>query len=98
MLRIINGTAGNSTGAANYFNDGLAKSDYFTEQETITGRWYGQTKSLLGLGDTVEAQEFKNLVAGLDPHSEEKLTARMRKNRIAGAEFTFSCSKSISIL
>jgi len=98
MLRIINGKAGNSTGASNYFNDSLAKSDYFTEQETVTGRWHGQTKRLLGLGEIVEAQEFKNLVAGLDPHSGQKLTARMRKDRIAGAEFTFSCSKSISIL
>ena len=98
MLIIRNDIAGNSKGAANYFDDGLAKNDYFTEQETVTGRWHGNAKNLLGLGESVKAQEFKNLVAGLDPHSGQKLTARMKKNRIPGAEFTFSCSKSISIL
>ncbi len=95
MLRINQQRS--SAGAAKYFDDGLAKGDYYTRDE-IPGRWSGLAAERLGLGGEVTREAFIALCDNLHPTTGERLTLRMRDNRTVGYDFTFNVPKSLSVL
>ena len=96
MLRI---TANKSPqGACRYFDDGLAKSDYYAEKGEIIGKWGGRAAELLELSGEVSRDDFEKLAYNKNPSTDEQLTARNANSRRVGYDFTFSVPKSVSIL
>ena len=73
-----------------------SKDNYYTQQ---VGEYYGKLKSELGLNDLTH-DSFQNLLNGVNPTTGERLVNN--KNNKEGAvpalDFTFSPSKSISIV
>jgi conjugative relaxase-like TrwC/TraI family protein len=84
-------------GAKNYFNEGLAREDYYTKDEII-GRWGGKGADRLGLQGEVTKDAFHALCDNRNPISGDKLTCRNRENRSVAYDFTFNAPKSLSVL
>jgi conjugative relaxase-like TrwC/TraI family protein len=99
--------------AKTYFEEHLCVGDYYTEGETISGRWFGQGAAMLGLVGVVKRDAFLDLCENLNPKTGELLTQRRKTIRRATGEdgheqqvanrrvfydFTISPPKSVSIL
>jgi conjugative relaxase-like TrwC/TraI family protein len=84
-------------GAKSYFNEGLAREDYYTKDEII-GRWGGKGADRLGLHGDVTRDAFHALCDNRNPISGQKLTCRTRENRSVAYDFTFNAPKSLSVL
>lgn len=84
-------------GAKSYFEEGLAREDYYT-QDAIVGRWGGEAAERLGLRAEVTRNAFLALCDNLDPNTGHTLTARTRDNRTVGYDFNFHAPKSLSLL
>jgi conjugative relaxase-like TrwC/TraI family protein len=95
MLTI--GQSVSAKGALRYFDQELARGDYYSEKERRIGTWDGEGAKLLGLSGLVKRQDFANLTANINPLTHEKLTLRTKENRTAGYDFTFSIPKSLSL-
>ncbi|MDD9934866.1 MAG: relaxase domain-containing protein, partial [Myxococcales bacterium] len=97
MLRITVSTSGRAATA--YFNAELSRGDYYAEKGELAGIWQGRGAALLGLeGQVVEREAFAALASNRDPTTGEQLTPRLKDNRRAGYDFTFSAPKSVSVL
>jgi conjugative relaxase-like TrwC/TraI family protein len=86
-----------ASGAAKYFDEGLAKEDYYTK-DSILGRWGGKGAERLGLVGEVQRDAFIKLCDNRDPNTGEQLTARTRADRTVGYDLTFQAPKSVSLL
>ena len=95
MLRVTQSVS--AQGATRYFDEALARGDYYTEQDRSIGTWGGKAALQLGLSGQVQREDFIALALNTDPGSGERLTARTKNNRTAGYDFTFSVPKSISV-
>ena len=95
MLRINQQRS--AAGAKSYFEEGLAREDYYT-QDAIIGRWGGKTAERLGLTGEVTREAFLALCDNLDPNTGRTLTARTREHRTVGYDFNFHAPKSLSLL
>ena len=62
------------------------------------GRWLGQAAGTLGLVGTVDGTALRALLAGVDPHSGEVLSAYHDRVRVAAYDCTYSTPKSVSLL
>ncbi len=94
MLRI--NQQSNAAAAKSYYS---SPAEYYRpgEQE-IVGQWGGSAAERLGLDGDVLRQHFERLCDNCHPFTGEQLTARMRKDRRVGYDFTFDAPKSVSIL
>jgi conjugative relaxase-like TrwC/TraI family protein len=94
MLRI--NQQSNAAAAKSYYS---SPAEYYRpgEQE-IVGQWGGKAAERLDLAGDILRQQFEKLCDNRHPFSGEQLTARMRKDRRVGYDFTFDASKSVSIL
>ena len=94
MLRI--NQQKNAAAAKSYYS---SPAEYYRpgEQE-IVGLWGGKAADRLDLAGDVIREQFERLCDNLHPFTGEQLTARMRKDRRVGYDFTFDASKSVSIL
>lgn len=94
MLRITQQS--NAEAAKRYHS---SPSEYYAggEQE-IVGIWGGKTAERLGLAGEVLRPHFERLCDNRDPFTGDQLTARMRKDRRVGYDFTFNACKSVSIV
>jgi len=87
--------------------------DYYTEGESVAGRWFGNRASLLGLTTIVKQDEFLSLCDNLHPATGQLLTQRRKTvrrdigddgseqevaNRRVFYDFTISPPKSVSIM
>jgi conjugative relaxase-like TrwC/TraI family protein len=95
MLRVTQSVS--AKGATRYFDEALARGDYYTEQDRSIGTWGGKAAERLGLSGQIQRENFIALASNLDPGSGERLTARTKNNRTAGYDFTFSVPKSVSV-
>ena len=104
MLRI---TPSRSAAAAKaYYTEALAKQDYLSEGQQVQGRVYGRLGEMLGLcphgawSDLNEARgrDFAFLSDNKHPITKKQLTARMKKDRRVGYDFTTSTPKGLSLL
>src|SRR5438034_4806375 len=86
-----------AAGAKSYFEEGLAREDYYT-QDAIIGHWGGKGAERLGLVGEVERSAFLSLCDNRNPNTAATLTARTRENRRVGYDFNFHCPKSVSLL
>jgi conjugative relaxase-like TrwC/TraI family protein len=99
--------------AKTYFEEHLSVGDYYTEGENISGQWFGQGASMLGLAGDVKQDAFLRLCDNLHPRTGELLTQRRKTTRRAADEsgneqevanrrvfydFTISPPKSVSVL
>ncbi|MBS0265801.1 MAG: relaxase domain-containing protein, partial [Planctomycetes bacterium] len=62
------------------------------------GVWGGKAAERLGLSGTVDKPSFERLCDNLYPRTGKPLTVRTRTERTVGYDFTFSVSKSVSLL
>ena len=94
MLRI--NVQRNSAAAKSYYS---SPAEYYRpgEQE-IVGQWGGKASERLSLAGDVIREHFERLCDNRHPLNGEQLTARMRKDRRVGYDFTFDAPKSVSIL
>lgn len=98
---VQNGHAG---AAKRYFDDGLAREDYYTPKvekdakRDEPGRWGGKGSELLGLKGAVERETFHRLCENRMPDDSGALTPRTKANRRVGYDINFHCPKSVSIL
>ena len=95
MLRINQQKS--SQGAKSYFEEGLAREDYYT-QDAIVGRWGGKGAEKLGLVGEVGRDAFISLCDNRNPNSGLSLTPRSRQDRTVGYDFNFHAPKSVSLL
>jgi conjugative relaxase-like TrwC/TraI family protein len=92
MLRIQ--PIANAEQAASYY----AKSDagYYLTPEANRREWGGKAADLLGLQGEPEFEQFKRLIAGLDPRDGSQLTAKLIEDRIPGWDINVHCPKGVT--
>jgi conjugative relaxase-like TrwC/TraI family protein len=95
MLRINQQRS--AKGAATYFDDALARDEYYSK-DALLGRWGGKGAEQLGLGGTVEREQFIALCNNLNPFTGQSLTPRTKQGRSVGYDFTWNAPKSLSFL
>lgn len=95
MLRINQQRS--ASGAKSYFEEGLAREDYYT-QDAIVGRWGGNGAERLGLVGEVGRDAFIALCDNRNPSSGRPLTPRSKHDRTVGYDFNFHAPKSLSLL
>jgi conjugative relaxase-like TrwC/TraI family protein len=95
MLRINQQRS--ASGAKSYFEEGLAREDYYT-QDAIVGHWGGKGAERLGLVGEVQRDAFLRLCDNRDPETGRTLTARTRENRTVGYDMNWHAPKSVSLL
>jgi len=85
-------------GGENYLLNAVARGaeDYYVGRGEAPGRWLGGGAEALGLQGEVDPEQFRRLLAGLDPETGEKLLAHPRKQQ--GFDLAFSPPKSVSVL
>lgn len=101
MLRIYQCTSAEA--AQSYYTQGLAREDYYSEGQEITGLWGGEASGLLGLGEPplgpdVTRGAFARLTDNLHPSSGERLTLRQKEKRTVGYDMNFHAPKGVSLL
>ncbi|NBB23405.1 relaxase domain-containing protein [Runella sp. CRIBMP] len=95
MLRITANTS--PEGASKYYDEGLSRSDYYTQKNDVIGKWNGKAATKLELGEDITKEQFEALCYNKNPETQEQLTARNNETRRVGYDFTFSVPKSVSI-
>jgi conjugative relaxase-like TrwC/TraI family protein len=84
-------------GAKSYFEEGLAREDYYT-QDAIVGQWHGRGAERLGLVGEIQREAFLKMCDNLDPNTGQTLTARTRTDRTVGYDMNWHAPKSVSLL
>jgi conjugative relaxase-like TrwC/TraI family protein len=91
---------------AGYARKYLEQSDYYAENERVTGHWFGRGAEKLGLTGEVRHEQFERLRVGLHPETGEKLRQRKSPAKESAKEnhgrnlydFTISAPKSVSLI
>ncbi|MDI1254585.1 MAG: MobF family relaxase [Flavobacterium sp.] len=81
-----------------YFNDALAKSDYYVSDQELAGFWQGRLAVRLGLGERGMKDTFHALCDNVNPATKANLTPRTKEIRKIGYDINFHCPKSVSLL
>jgi conjugative relaxase-like TrwC/TraI family protein len=86
-------------GQENYYLETVAKGaeDYYVGRGEAPGRWLGTVTSELGLDGRVNAEDLRQVLAGVGPSSGERF-ARGGEHRVPGFDLTFCAPKSVSVL
>lgn len=96
MIRMV---ASLSSGQAkSYFNDSLLRSDYYLNDQEITGSFHGKIAERLGLSCKITHDAFHALCDNLNPLTGDPLTLRTNHYRRVGYDINFHCPKSVSVL
>jgi conjugative relaxase-like TrwC/TraI family protein len=96
MLRVVGHKS--AAAAKQYYAEGLKREDYYSEGQEVAGKWHGKAAEMLGLSGSVKPEEFAALVENRHPGTGEKLTPRMKEERVVGYDLNFHAPKSLSIL
>jgi conjugative relaxase-like TrwC/TraI family protein len=84
--------------AETYYQEKYTQDDYYTEEQRITGQWFGKGADALGLHDDVTLETFRAVLNGRDPRTGEVLVppATTGKRRAAW-DAVFNAPKSVSL-
>jgi conjugative relaxase-like TrwC/TraI family protein len=96
MIRMIQSKS--AAHAKAYFKDALLKSDYYTNDQELTGYWQGSLGVRLGLDGEVSKDEFFAMCENRHPQLKTNLTPRTKDERTTGYDINFHCPKSVSIV
>lgn len=96
MIRMIQSKSEGHAKA--YFSDALSKSDYYTNDQELTGRWQGKLAERLGLNGDTDKAVFFALCENIHPQTGQHLTPRTKDNRTTGYDINFHCPKSVSVM
>jgi conjugative relaxase-like TrwC/TraI family protein len=85
--------------AATYYEEKYSRDDYYTEQQRVVGRWFGNAAAELGLTGEIATEDFRTALSGLDPRTGATLVhaAQREGERRAGWDATFNSPKSVSV-
>src|SRR6266702_4440453 len=96
MLRVTQSVS--AQGATRYFDEALARGDYYTEQDRSIGTWGGKAALQLGLSGQVQREDFeaemKTRVRGKDQFGRQRDTERLTGN-LAYAAFVHEVSRPV---
>lgn len=67
--------------AREYFREHLCVGEYYSQEQRMTGEWFGQGAEKLGLKATVGEAEFLRLCEGEHPVTGKRLTLRQNSTR-----------------
>lgn len=83
-----------------YLSQHLTANDYYSEHESVSGKWIGQGAERLGLNGPIRSDDtaFESLRENRNPTTGEKLTPRDGANRVRFFDFQCSAQKSVSIM
>lgn len=83
-----------------YLSQHLTANDYYSEHESISGKWIGQGAERLGLNGVIQGNDgaFEALRENRNPTTSEKLTPRDGADRVRFFDFQCSAQKSVSIM
>ena len=82
----------------NYYANLGENHDYYSEEGSKPGEWWGVGAKALGLAGDVDAEEFANLLKGYSADGERPLVRNAgHSKRRAGFDLTYSPPKSFSI-
>ena len=94
-------------GVRQYFKEHLAVGDYYSQNNTAIGQWFGEGATRLNLTGNVEERAFMALCDSNDPNTGKRLTARrnsvrqedgkMVANKRVLFDWTISPPKSVSL-
>jgi conjugative relaxase-like TrwC/TraI family protein len=96
MIRMIQ--CNSAAQAKNYFSAALSRADYYIEEQELSGKINGRLAERIGIKGDATKETFFALAENVNPVTGEKLTPRMKEERIAGYDINFHCPKSVSIL
>jgi len=96
MLRVVPHKS--AAAARQYYAEGLRREDYYSEGQEVAGKWFGKAAKLLGISGDVTPDAFAALVENRHPATGEKLTPRMKADRVVGVDFNFHAPKSLSVV
>ena len=96
MLRVIQNR--NSESAKGYYTSAAEAGYYAGAKQEMVGSWGGLAAERLGLYGDVDQLAFDRLIDNRHPDTGERLTARMRKDRTPGYDFSFHADKWASLL
>jgi conjugative relaxase-like TrwC/TraI family protein len=99
-------TAGKAT---NYFKQEYTNADnsYYTQGQTLQGRWHGQFAEELGLTGAVTEEQFSRMALGQDPETGEQRVQHRNTVKTqegaelehrAGFDLTFNAPKTVSLV
>lgn len=86
--------------ARDYFFEEASRSEYYTEQGNIVGKWVGKGAEALGLADDVSQDDFIAALKGINPTTGAVIvnaSTRGQKEHVSGWDCAFSAPKSVSI-
>ncbi|MFA7184473.1 MAG: relaxase domain-containing protein, partial [Victivallales bacterium] len=88
-----------STTGHNFMFDHLSCNDYYSENEKVTGHWYGKLACEFGIiGNEITAAEFVAIQKNKNPWTGGKLTLAVRNGSSRFFDFQCSAQKSVSIM
>jgi conjugative relaxase-like TrwC/TraI family protein len=88
-----------STTGHNFMFDHLSCNDYYSENEKVTGHWYGKLSEEFNvLGNEITAAEFVAIQKNKNPWTGGKLTLAVRNGSSRFFDFQCSAQKSVSIM
>src|SRR5450755_1652788 len=73
-------------GCVSYAEHHLSHNDYYSESETITGRWMGRGAEMLGLRGDVTVEQFEAIRQSIDPATGDFLRQRHSADRYGEVE------------
>lgn len=99
-------TAGKAT---NYFKQEYANADnsYYTQGQSLQGRWHGKFAEELGLTGSVTEEQFARMAQGQDPRTGEQWIEHRQSMKTkdskelehrAGYDLTFNAPKTVSLV
>ena len=88
-----------STTGNNFMFSHLSSNDYYSENEKVTGHWYGRLAYEFGIiGNEITAAEFVAIQKNKNPWTGGKLTLAVRNGSSRFFDFQCSAQKSVSIM
>lgn len=96
MIRMIQSVSASHAKA--YYSDALLKSDYYLNDQELSGEFQGRLAARLNIEGRATKEQFFALCENRHPLSGAPLTPRTRDNRTTGYDINFHCPKSVSVV